>query len=142
MKPKDDKAGSGDGRKDAKEKEKPRRSRSLDALLGFFGRGRSTDKEKEEEAKPMILDTAKPPKFDPVTGRWLFAQTAEEKAQEALVRAGPPKIVPRKAMPPPPPAGAGGGSGGAEGGRPPPPPQRGRPGGPGQRPQYVDVFNS
>ncbi|KEG14692.1 hypothetical protein DQ04_00341070 [Trypanosoma grayi] len=68
-----------------------RRSRSLEAITSFlFRRGRSQDT-KKDEAKTMIIDTEKPPKFDPVTGRYLFEETEEEKKAADLVKAGPPK---------------------------------------------------
>ncbi|KAF5219697.1 hypothetical protein ECC02_007335 [Trypanosoma cruzi] len=68
----------------------PKRSSSLEAITSFlFRRGRSEDK-KKDEAKKMIIDTEKPPKFDPATGRYLFEdKEAEEEAER--IRAGPPK---------------------------------------------------
>ncbi|CBZ23905.1 conserved hypothetical protein [Leishmania mexicana MHOM/GT/2001/U1103] len=72
----------------------PRRSRSLDVLRNFFRRGSSeAADEKADEAKPMHLDTEKPPAFDPVTGRWLFEETEEEKRLRELAKAGPPKMA-------------------------------------------------
>ncbi|KAG5474077.1 hypothetical protein CUR178_04188 [Leishmania enriettii] len=80
----------------------PRRSRSLDALRNFFfrrGNSKAASEEKAEEAKPMHLDTEKPPAFDPVTGRWLFEETEEEKRLRELAKAGPPKMAPKAAAP-------------------------------------------
>ncbi|CAC9508399.1 COPII_coat_assembly_protein_sec16_-_putative [Leishmania infantum] len=79
----------------------PRRSRSLDVLRNFFRRGHSeaAGEEKSDEAKPMHLDTEKPPAFDPVTGRWLFEETEEEKRLRELAKAGPPKMAPKAAGP-------------------------------------------
>ncbi|GET90409.1 hypothetical protein, conserved [Leishmania tarentolae] len=79
----------------------PRRSRSLDVLRNFFRRGSSeaAGEEKADEAKPMHLDTEKPPAFDPVTGRWLFEETEEEKRLRELVKAGPPKMAPKATGP-------------------------------------------
>ncbi|KAG5497322.1 hypothetical protein JIQ42_03808 [Leishmania sp. Namibia] len=80
----------------------PRRSRSLDALRNFFfrrGNSEAASEEKAEEAKPMHLDTEKPPAFDPVTGRWLFEETEEEKRLRELAKAGPPKMAPKAAAP-------------------------------------------
>nr|CAJ2476516.1 unnamed protein product [Leishmania braziliensis] len=76
----------------------PRRSRSLDALRNFFfrrGNSEATGEEKADEAKPMHLDTEKPPTFDPVTGRWLFDMTEEERRLQELAKAGPPKMAPK-----------------------------------------------
>lgn len=66
----------------------------------FFRRGASESNEAEkppaaEEAKPMHLDTEKPPEFDPVTGRWLFPETEEEKKLRELTKQGPPKMAPK-----------------------------------------------
>ncbi|CAG9577860.1 conserved hypothetical protein [Leishmania major strain Friedlin] len=79
----------------------PRRSRSLDVLRNFFRRGNSeaAGEQKSDEAKPMHLDTEKPPAFDPVTGRWLFEETEEEKRLRELAKAGPPKMAPKAAGP-------------------------------------------
>ncbi|KAG5473789.1 hypothetical protein LSCM1_04419 [Leishmania martiniquensis] len=88
----------------------PRRARSLDALRNFlFRRGNSeaAGEEKTNEAKPMHLDTEKPPTFDSVTGRWLFEETEEERRLRELAKAGPPKMAP-KAGAPTAPAGAAG----------------------------------
>ncbi|KAG5490428.1 hypothetical protein JKF63_00548 [Porcisia hertigi] len=81
----------------------PRRSRSLDALRNFFfrrGNSEAPVDQKADEAKPMHLDSGRPPAFDPVTGRWLFDETEEEKRLRELAKAGPPKIAPRAAAPP------------------------------------------
>jgi serine/threonine-protein kinase len=40
----------------------------------------------------MILDSDEVPEFDPVTGRYKFKQTDEEKEVEDRVKAGPPKM--------------------------------------------------
>lgn len=115
------------------------RSRSLDTIRSFFRRSKApADGDAAKAvAKPMILDTEKPPQFDEATGRWLFEQTEEEKAQEAMVKAGPPKRTPPVAAGP----GAAPPAAGPLKGPPKGPPGRTM-GGPGQRPQYVDVFNS
>ncbi|RNF25625.1 uncharacterized protein Tco025E_02121 [Trypanosoma conorhini] len=114
------------------------RSSSLEAITNFlFRRGRSQEA-KKEEAKKMIIDTAKPPKFDPVTGRYLFEETEEEKKVAEMVKAGPPKPSSMAAKSP------------AVGGAPPsmlrpPTGPAGTPrGGPGtlSRAQYVDMFNA
>jgi hypothetical protein len=82
-----------------------RRSRSMEALRNFFfrrGKSESKDGEKTtaaEEAKPMHLDTEKTPEFDPVTGRWLFPETEEEKKLRELTKQGPPKMAPKAAEP-------------------------------------------
>ncbi|KPI87537.1 hypothetical protein ABL78_3380 [Leptomonas seymouri] len=77
-----------------------RRSRSIEALRNlFFRRGKSESEggEKTEEAKPMHLDTEKPPEYDPVTGRWMFPETEEERKLRELTKQGPPKMVPKAA---------------------------------------------
>jgi hypothetical protein len=56
---------------------------------GFFRRKKDKD---EEKAKPMILDDEAPPEYDPVTGRFKFQLTDEEKEIESRVKAGPPKM--------------------------------------------------
>ncbi|EKF33045.1 hypothetical protein MOQ_003095 [Trypanosoma cruzi marinkellei] len=117
--------------------EKPsKRSSSLEAITSFFfRRGRSEDK-KKDEAKKMIIDTEKPPKFDPATGRYLFEDKEGEEEAERI-RAGPPKpssmaaksiaaggAPPSMLRPPTGPAGA---------------PRAGT--GAIQRARYVDMFN-
>lgn len=161
-----------DTRKSTSKPAPSKRSSSVDALRNFFfRRGRSEDVEgdgkahKLEEAKPMILNTEKPPQFDSATGRWLFEETEEEKAQQEMVKKGPPKIGPRLTSttnsggtvpavgPPsaPVPLNNGGGAAhpsptgprvAANNGGPKGPPGPGGMQRPGKRPQYVDMFNS
>ncbi|ORC90190.1 uncharacterized protein TM35_000092400, partial [Trypanosoma theileri] len=118
------------------------RSRSLEAIANFiFRRGRSQDP-KNDEAKQMIIDTEKPPKFDPVTGRYLFEETEEEKKAAEMVRAGPPKPSSMKMKGPAP--STGGSSGPQSMLRPPSGPTgmlRASSNGP-PRAQYVDMFNT
>lgn len=90
-----------------------RRSRSMDALRNFFfrrGKSEADGGEKAppaaEEAKPMHLDTEKTPAFDPVTGRWLFPETEEEKKLRELAKQGPPKMASKAAPAPAAPAAA------------------------------------
>ncbi|RNF06144.1 hypothetical protein TraAM80_04123 [Trypanosoma rangeli] len=120
-------------------REKPsQRSSSLEAITNFlFRRGRSQEA-KKDEPKKMIIDTEKPPKFDPVTGRYLFEETEEEKKAAEMIRAGPPRPSAMAAKVP------------AVGGavpsmmRPPTGPAGLPRAGPGTLPraQYVDMFNS
>ncbi|KPA80486.1 hypothetical protein ABB37_04704 [Leptomonas pyrrhocoris] len=89
-----------------------RRSRSMDALRNFFfrrGKSEAEGGEKTEEAKPMHLDTEKAPAFDPVTGRWMFPETDEEKKLRELTKQGPPKMAPKAAAAAEPAGVAGGG---------------------------------
>nr|CCC47138.1 conserved hypothetical protein, fragment [Trypanosoma vivax Y486] len=102
--------------------EKPktsRRSRSLEVVTNFLFRRSSSTDTKKDEPKKMIIDTEKPPQFDPVTGRYLFEETDEEKKLAELIKAGPSKP---KTMPPPPSTRTSGN-------------------GP-MRPRYVDLFNT
>lgn len=153
--------------------EPPRTSRartgSIERIKHFFFRSKTPtpvgvgkdgkeedEKEKPKEVKKMILDTEKPPAFDPASGRWLFEQTEEEKAQAELVKRGPPKMpsaggAKSAAVPPPghtpgvPPPSSSPSAAGApvlkRSDGPPGSALRRRAGAP-LRPQYVDMFNS
>jgi len=59
-------------------------------LSGIWGRKKK--EEEEKKAKRMILDSDDVPEYDPVTGRYKFKQTDEEKEVEERVKAGPPKM--------------------------------------------------
>ncbi|CCD16514.1 unnamed protein product [Trypanosoma congolense IL3000] len=105
----------------SQEKRQGTRSSSLGALANFlFRRGGSKEAAtKKDEPKRMIIDTEKPPKFDPVSGRYLFEESEEEKKISEMIKAGPARP---SAVRPPAAAGAVGK-------------------GP-LRPQYVDMFNT
>lgn len=85
-----------------------KRGSSFDTIRQFFSfRGRSESsgtstkgqedgtedgkKGEKKEIKKMIIDTEKPPQFDPATGRWMFELTEEEKLEAEKIKQGPPK---------------------------------------------------
>ncbi|CCW59636.1 unnamed protein product [Phytomonas sp. EM1] len=117
------------GKSDDTKASKVKRSRSIETIMSFFRRekGDLTDHKKAEVTKPMILDTKPVPQFDQATGRWMFPQSEEDKAREALAKAGPPKMPP-------------GGVGSKGPNRETPFPQQRR--GPAKKAQYVDMFNT
>ena len=128
------------------------------SIGGLFRRGGSqgtstTAKKDDKEVKKMIIDTDRPPEYDPVTGRYKFPKTQEEEEIERLTKSGPPKMAaPAAAMPqqqqqqqlyssPGPSVPAASGAMGSPGQLPPPPPMPGG-GGHAASKKYVDMFNS
>lgn len=73
------------------QRQQPPRSGSLGALASFlFRRSGSKDNEaKKDEPKKMIIDTEKPPKFDPTRGCYLFPESEEDKKVAEMIKAGP-----------------------------------------------------